>query len=262
MQSYSSIDITFTNETTRSTFRSVIHEIRRVFDVRVTAFNNSDEFAEFYVRFESSINPDRATMQYSRRLSKKARKYIASMEIHAITSPATRTAAERMSHISIDATNGTTRSTFADVMREVTKKLSVRVMYSEFDDFLGHIAMFEGPISTDDVFMQYSRKLSKKALGSIKLSAEDIGRPTTPTNVAPWFSTEPSDFGFGPKILEFFREIFEQDSLRDFRLDAPPMPDGYLLGFVSSHPEERPLRLQWPSYSMQRLLDEPTDDKQ
>src|SRR5690349_16334363 len=120
MSSYSSIDITFTNETTRSTFRSVIHEIRRVFGVRVVCFDNTDDFAEFYATFEGSISTDRAISLYSRRLSKKARKYIKSMKIHAITSPNARNArvaAECMSGIDIDATDGTTLSTFIDVMR-------------------------------------------------------------------------------------------------------------------------------------------------
>jgi len=295
----SRIDITFTNETTRSTFRSVIREIRGVLGVRVTSFINHDALA-FHVWFEGLLNPDLATSQYSRRLSQQARRYIASMEIRDITSPGSRVATERKSNMRINAVKGTTRSTFDDVVREITKKLGVKVTCSYLGGFRDSCAMFEGPISADEVFMQYSRKLSKKALRSITLSVENTGQPvmpisdafwqsvvTTPTNVASQLPQGPFDFGLSnpSKLLDFFREMIERDSFRGFRFDAPvPLLDGHF-SFTSNHEffqpqrdEQRPRRSDYyiwsdtpmdsiyylrPDGSMGTVrFDEPTDDKQ
>lgn len=260
MQSYSSINITFTSETTRSTFRSVISEIRRVFGVRVAYFNNTDEFGAFHAMFEGPINSDHATSLYSRRLSKKARKYIESMEIYAITSPNTRIAAECMSSIDIMFTDETTRSTFADVMREITRKLGVQVTYSSFNDNLGHSAIFKGPISTDEIFLLYSRRLSKKALRSITLSSNTAGQPTTPIDVTSSLSQEGFDgaYDFGvsdpSKFLKLIQEMFELGGYRGFRIDAVPPP--WLPTYRDPLPQSDTLRRQWPPQWLNTLKDD------
>src|SRR5581483_3794932 len=129
---------------------------------------------EFYVNFEGPVSADR-DMLYSR-LSKKGKKYVESMEAYSIEAPRVRA----VNTIEIRFANATPRYRVEKVISEIERKLGARLVTKRLTWQGTFNLNFEGRIDPNEVFMLYSRRLSKtarKAIMSMRVRTEYLMLP-------------------------------------------------------------------------------------